>query len=460
MLCTTVANREKINNVKNKGVGMKHFWRIFFYSGIIPFCITPSSLSSAPRVAIIFVVDQFAHHYIQRTAPYLHGGIAHLLNNGVVYENAYYPHAAPSTGTGHTALNTGCFAKDHGIAGNKWFDAEGNMIVCISDTPKNAAVFDKNGKFLNIGKSAANIRVPGVSTQTILQARPGGNNQVVSLSYKDRAAITTAGPLGKAIWFDGDSGIFTTSKAYFKKFPLWVKEFNETMNLGKPRTITWDLAYPETASAYNTTHKGDYSFARHKKPFVKNTHSVPDKHDKKSLFQRMTMLPFANQLLLDLAFTCLENNLSENKNDKFVLWISLSPLDRVGPYFGPDSTELLDMIYHLDKQLEIFIKKVGSLVNKADTLFVLTADHGIAPIPELVKHIGIKTAQRIIQKKLIQELNQLAKTYRIENPVFKFKSPQFFLDEKKLNRLKKEKREKLINAMKQHLLKNKSIVIR
>ena len=113
----------------------------------------------APRLTVIFVIDQFAHHYIERIKPYLKGGIAFLLDNGIVYQNAYFPHAMPSTATGHAALNTGCFAKDHGLIGNKWFGPQGEKIYCDDDSVKNAAVFGSNGKTLNYGKSAKNLEI-------------------------------------------------------------------------------------------------------------------------------------------------------------------------------------------------------------------------------------------------------------------------------------------------------------
>ena len=121
-------------------------------------CFFSASIFCAPHLTVIFVVDQFAHHYIDRLAPYMRGGIKHLLKNGVVYENAYYPHAMPATATGHAALNTGCFAKDHGIVSNKWFQ-NGKLIHCDGDSAKNAAVFDKYGNLLEYGKSAKHLVV-------------------------------------------------------------------------------------------------------------------------------------------------------------------------------------------------------------------------------------------------------------------------------------------------------------
>ena len=58
------------------------------------------------------------------------------MQHGIVYQHANYPHAAPSTGPGHTALNTGCYAKDHGIISNNWADRNGNKIGCDDESVK------------------------------------------------------------------------------------------------------------------------------------------------------------------------------------------------------------------------------------------------------------------------------------------------------------------------------------
>ncbi len=69
---------------------------------------------SSPKLAVIIVIDQFAYDYIPKLSPFLQGGIKKLLNNGIVYNFATYPHAAPGTAVGHAGLATGSYAKDHG----------------------------------------------------------------------------------------------------------------------------------------------------------------------------------------------------------------------------------------------------------------------------------------------------------------------------------------------------------
>ena len=98
-----------------------------------------------------------------------------------------------------------------------------------------------------------------------------------------------------------------------------------------------------------------------------------------SLFEKT---PMANQMLLDCAKACIKANLGCNRDDRMMLWVSLSPLDKLAHVYGPQSLEVIDLIYHLDCQLKCFIHFVDRYLKRSDVLYVLTADHGMGPIPE------------------------------------------------------------------------------
>ena len=66
-----------------------------------------------------------------------------------------------------------------------------------------------------------------------------------------------------------------------------------------------------------------------------------------------------------------------------LLAVSFSTTDAVGHRFGPDSRELHDQIVRLDRYLGIFIDSLYQLRDSSRIVFALTADHGVAPYPEL-----------------------------------------------------------------------------
>ena len=62
------------------------------------------------------------------------GGFRYLLENGVVYENAFHAHANTETIVGHATLATGAYPSAHGLVGNVWLDrASGQMMYNIED---------------------------------------------------------------------------------------------------------------------------------------------------------------------------------------------------------------------------------------------------------------------------------------------------------------------------------------
>jgi arylsulfatase A-like enzyme len=66
-----------------------------------------------------------------------------------------------------------------------------------------------------------------------------------------------------------------------------------------------------------------------------------------------------------------------------LLAVSLSTTDAVGHRFGPDSRELHDQVIRLDRVLGAFIDSVYKLRDSSRVIFALTADHGVAPIPQV-----------------------------------------------------------------------------
>ena len=439
------------------------FCKIFV---LLFFIITISSSSSiiyatTPKLTVVFIIDQFAYHYLEKIEPHLKGGIKFLLDNGIVYKNAYFPHSNPSTSSGHTALNTGTYAKDHGIIGNYWTDANSNKINYEFDDPQTTKIFSSNNNSSNekYGMSGKNIMVDGISDQFIRHSKPFENHQVFALSYKSRAAISLAGKLGKAVWFDHRTRRFTTSKAYFQSPPEWLLQFSKKHNTpDAPPNLFWKPFFKLQSNAYNFHNITNYDFAGHQFsliniPFSQIHHKAKNPYDE--LFIKT---PHANQYILDLATACLDNNLSSNKNDKFLLWISMSTLDPLGHYYGPDSLEVIDLLYHIDWQLKHFMKQISKKVPPKETLIVFTADHGVMPIIEMLQNQGFSQSYRLNAPMLIKKMNQLIyKKYGIKNITKHFLTPQFYVDKQIFSKLDKIKQTQILISLKEFLKKQPGI---
>ena len=168
--------------------------------------------------------------------------------------------------------------------------------------------------------------------------------------------------------------------------------------------------------------------------------------------------PYANQLLLDCAQECINMHVSRKHRNRLLLWVCLSPLDKVAHEYGPDSMEAIDMIYHLDKQLQRFIRGVYRTIGKHEVVFVLTADHGIMPIPELLHEQGLTQAQRIDRIDFIKNINDsVKKNHRVEDIVLSYKGQGLALDTTKMEKYSKEKQNAFITDIKQAVLKEPGI---
>src|SRR5262249_54132660 len=82
-----------------------------------------------------------------------------------------------------------------------------------------------------------------------------------------------------------------------------------------------------------------------------------------------------------------------------LLCLSFSANDPVGHCWGPDSQEVLDVTLRADAIVEALLNTLDATVGKGRYVLVLSADHGVAPLPEVARAQG-KKAGRIDPKLL------------------------------------------------------------
>jgi arylsulfatase A-like enzyme len=93
--------------------------------------------------------------------------------------------------------------------------------------------------------------------------------------------------------------------------------------------------------------------------------------------------PFGNEMIESLA----ERSVSAEQLGKHpgidLLAVSFSSNDYVGHAKGPDSPEVRDISIRTDRLLGKLFDYLDSQVGRDNWLFILTADHGVAPVPEV-----------------------------------------------------------------------------
>ena len=127
-------------------------------------------------------------------------------------------------------------AHEHGMIGNLWFDRSTGVTTYNIEDPdyklltEGAAVdasteIDPTQKAASSdGRSPAAILTTTFSDE--LSSLTAGKAKNISISVKDRGAVSMAGHSGKAFWFSKATNEFVTSSYYYKKYPQWVVDWN------------------------------------------------------------------------------------------------------------------------------------------------------------------------------------------------------------------------------------------
>jgi len=402
-----------------------------------------------PRLVVVFVVDQLAYHYIPKLRPYFRYGLKELFDQGVVYTNAFQAHAIPETTPGHCALSTGTLPKDHGAILNQWFDRSYHKVDFDAEVIK--PIVSNGAASSDHTTIEPKTMVDGISDQFVMASKAHEHNYAFAMALKSHPAIAVANQLGKALWFDVKLGKFVSSSVFFEKLPGWVNEFNHYHQTERLTETTWRLAYGYDNEAYNFNDIRNYDYAGY--PFSMVTQKkIPINHQEESPYDLFTKTPEASNLLIQLAKACIQNTFQE-PTDRLLLWVSLSNLDLVCHYYGPHAIEPIDTVYHLDRQIHDLMGFARRRLGERNCLFVLTADHGIAPIPEIVNKQGLVMAKRIMAEPLIDAMNALIeKNYNLKHVVKTFEPTFFVLNHEILATVTQEIQQKIVMDLKNFLL--------
>lgn len=359
---------------------------------------TPST--TGPKLVLLIVIDQFRQDYFSRFSDlYGEGGFRRLLKNGAFFANANYLHACTYTACGHAVVMTGSIPALTGIISNQWYERETNQVVTsVQDT-----------RFMGVpnGRGGAPSRLLVTTLGDQLRLANNRQSQVIGVSLKDRSAMLPAGKSANAAyWFDTNEGKMQTSTYYMDHFPAWAEAFNARKIPDSYFGKTWDRLLPEAAYA-----RSDRDDAPYEKKLAGDSNKFPHvvtgggTRPNPKFYDDFTRTPWGNDLLLEFTQTLLENENLGQDDYTDVLTVSFSSFDIVGHAFGPYSQEMQDMAVRTDQTVAKLLDLVDKRVGLANTLVILTGDHGAAPIPEYSqeKHLG---GRRILSETVGNAVNR------------------------------------------------------
>jgi arylsulfatase A-like enzyme len=355
-----------------------------------------------PRLVVGIVIDQFRADYLTRFEDQFgEGGFKRLLREGANFTNAHYIHTPTYTACGHATFMSGAPPAMSGIIGNEWWDREtGKRVTSVSDTKVKLLGGTEGAAGMSPGKQL------GSTIGDELKLASGGQAKVIGVSFKDRSAILPAGkkPNG-AYWYDARTGNLVSSTWYFDDLPNWVKSFNREMRPDRWFGKRWERLLPEAAYARSTADDAPFEKFTAGTKFPYTITGGEEKPGPK-FFGAFEYTPFANEYLVDFAKAAIEAEQLGADDVTDLLTISFSANDLVGHFYGPYSQEVQDMTLRTDRALAELFAYLDQKIGLERVVIALTADHGVAPVPEHVKPFGYggrieaKTITEAVEKTL------------------------------------------------------------
>jgi predicted AlkP superfamily pyrophosphatase or phosphodiesterase len=366
-------------------------------------------------------------------------GFRLLKEKGTYYTNAHYQYANTETIVGHTTLATGTFPSQHGMIGNVWFDREAGELAYNIEDPKSPIIPTRENvsKGEQVDPAQKKSRTQGRSPAVILAptfgdglaAYYGGRSKIFGVSGKDRSAVSMAGHVGKAFWYSTNTGDFVSSTYYYDAYPDWVTKWNARRQAEGYAGKSWSLL--NDASAYLLAAQDDRPYEVDLKGYGRVFPHPFGQANDKLFYTRILVSPVGDQLALDFSKSLITHErLGQDKIPDY-LSISFSGVDAVNHFFGPSSLENEDVVVQLDRILADLFAFIDKTIGLKHTLIVLSADHGMADLPEYMTELGYK-AGRLDPDEIVAAANKSGQKFGVDEIVRFFYRPYLYLNDEKI----------------------------
>ena len=336
--------------------------------------------SDRPTLVVVITVDQLRGDLLDRYGPAFSGAFRRFADRGYRFTGASHLHAGTYTAAGHATLVTGVFPSRSGIVANSWSQKEGagwRAGVYAVEDPQSSIVGVEGAA----GRSPANLMTSGLP-DWILEA--DSDARIVSLSGKDRAAVTMAGKTrGEVYWLMQEIGRFVTSTYYRDDYPDWVREYNETVMPGIVADTLWDTTVPQDRRGLARADEGVPFEGDGVHTTFPHTASAETTWGNPAVYNSWALTqPRMDRAVLGLARSAVRALELGGRGSVDYLSVSLSATDYVGHDYGPLSQEQLDNLVRLDRELGAFLEFLDEQVGSGRWVAALSADHGVVTMPE------------------------------------------------------------------------------
>ena len=331
----------------------------------------PSQATVAPRLVVLIVIDQLGSWVLDQQL--------HLLPSGSAIRRAYedgashiaeFPYASTQTAPGHASLSTGVTPAVHGIVANAVYSPEHGWKKTVDDGKH--AVLGNPDRFV----SPTQLRAETVGD--VLHQQSGGKARIVGISIKGRSAVLPVGQKADiAVFYDAVAHAMTTSTYYAPKrrLPDWLRDFRKANPVG-PLLQIWEPADPVALEK----HLGpDASPGEMYPTFPHDPRNAPDP------WYAFAGTPESSEYLMAAAYAVVKAEQMGIDDVPDFLVLGVSGTDIVGHVWGARSWEYADNLRRVDRALTHFVRLLEA---RGPVAFVLTADHGVAELPERARAEG------------------------------------------------------------------------
>lgn len=352
-----------------------------------------------PKLVVILVVDQMRLDYLQWYGANYSRGFSRLLREGAWFTEAAYPYLNTVTCAGHSTIGTGSFPYRHGMILNNWFDrGTGKSPYCTDDPTETEISYNTLSSVQ--GDSAKRLLVPALGEKIMDR---GGRS--VALSLKPRSAVTLTGRKATAVvWFD-DRGGWTSSTAFTKAPVPFLQAFIDANPITADYDKVWERSLPRPAYQGDDEMKGEGKVTGWTASFP-HPLAVPGETADSEFYDRWQRSPYSDEYLGRMAAASVDAlKLGRGAATDF-LGVSFSAVDGVGHVYGPRSHEIQDLLIRLDRTIGALLDHLDASVGPGNYVLGLSADHGVAEIPEQVGggRVASKTVSDTLQRVLVPAL--------------------------------------------------------
>lgn len=338
--------------------------------------------SEKPKLVVGIVVDQMRQEYLYRFFDkFGNDGFKRMMDQGFMLKNAHYNYCPTVTGPGHASVYTGTTPAIHGIIGNEFYNkSTKKMVNCVEDSAFKPVGNDEGNGDISPSRLLSSTVTDELELFTQKRAK------VIGVSFKDRGAVLPAGHLADAAyWYDSKSGKFISSTFYLTKLPDWVIKFNAQNLADKYLSQEWKTLLP--IETYTESGPDDSPYERKFSGKDRSTlpYNLSELRAKNGNFGFLMNTPFGNDYLTQMANAAiLGEQLGKDEVSDF-LCVSYSAPDAIGHAKGPNAVELEDTYLRLDKNIGVLLNTLDAEVGKGNYTVFLTADHGVADVPQYLK---------------------------------------------------------------------------